>query len=82
MKKPKTTNAKPLWAQTQKQVEQNEEAEVDDVIDFFETAELKDYLQDNEVNKILEDLKGRIEKLKGQGDDWKKKEVNRIKEGR
>ena len=51
---------------TADQVEAQEEEEVNDVLDFFEKGELKDYLSDEEVNKVLFDLKDRIEKIKGQ----------------
>lgn len=55
---------------------------MDELIDFFnseEKDELKDYVSDEEVKKLLLDLKGKIEKLKEQ-EDWKTNQLRKMAE--
>lgn len=77
---------KPVWAKTDQEIEQQQEKEADELIDFFESGEIKDYADDEEIKNMLQDLKGRIQAIKSEGgengDDknWKKKQVEKIKE--
>lgn len=70
----KKKNDKPVWAMTKQQVEENEDKEVDDLLDFFENNNLKDYSEDDQVKNLLSSLKDKIDKMK-QADDWKEKEI-------
>jgi hypothetical protein len=57
---------------------------VDELIDFFNTeekTELKDYVSDDEVKRLLVDLKSKIEKLKEQ-EDWKGAQMRKIEQDR
>ena len=43
-------------------------------MDFFQkgnTEDVKDYLSDEEIKKVLVDLKNKIESLREQGGEWK-----------
>lgn len=51
------------------------------MLDFFETNNVNDYSEDQEVKNLLSSLKHKIEKMK-EADDWKEKEVERIKQQR
>ena len=72
---------KPVWAMTKEQVEDNEDKEVDELLDFFENNNVNDFSADDEVKDLLANLKQKIEKMK-EGDNWKEKEVERIREAR
>lgn len=46
------------------------------MLDFFQkgnTEEVKDYLSDEDIKKVLVDLKSKIETLREQGGEWKDK---------
>lgn len=68
---------RPGWAKTEKQREAQEEAEVDELLDFFDNNDVKDYLADDQINHMLKDLKERIESMKKDGQDgnWRKKQM-------
>ena len=74
---------KPAWAKTQQEVEAQEEKEVDDLLNVFENGKVKDYLEDEEVNKMLNDLKERITSMKTEDqENWKRKQIQKYKENR
>jgi hypothetical protein len=77
--KKKEKGDKPVWAMTKEQVEESEEKEVDELLDFFESNNVNDFSEDQEVKNLLANLKLKIEKMK-ETDDWKEKEVERIKQ--
>jgi hypothetical protein len=77
--KKKEKGDKPVWAKTKEQVEESEEKEVDELLDFFESNNVNDFSEDQEVKNLLANLKLKIEKMK-ETDDWKEKEVERIKQ--
>lgn len=57
---------------------------MDELIDFFnadEKTELKDYVSDDEVKRLMLELKSKIEKLKEQ-EDWKGAQMRKIEEDR
>lgn len=62
-KKPEKAQ-KPVWAMTKEQVQQNEEQEVDELLDFFQTNNVNDFSQDEEVKDLLSNLKQKIEQMK------------------
>ena len=73
-KKPgkKGAKAKPAWAQTQKQVEEDKEAEIDDLLEFAYELDYEKYMEDYEVRQALGIIKDRVKELT-QEDDWKEK---------
>ena len=54
---------------------------MDELLDFFETNNVNDFSEDEEVKDLLSSLKQKIEKMK-EADDWKEKEVERMKKDR
>lgn len=50
-------------------------------MDFFENNNVNDFSADDEVKDLLANLKNKIEKMK-EGDNWKEKEVERIREAK
>ena len=75
---------KPAWAKTAQQAQESEEKQVDELLDFFnqeQKTDLKDFISDEEVKKILIDLKSKVEKLKEQ-EDWRKEQLQRIEQQR
>ena len=65
---------KPKWALTQEAAVEQEEAEVDDLLDFANSLDYDEIINDLEVRQALEILKDRVEELK-QDQDWKEKIV-------
>jgi hypothetical protein len=57
----------PAWTKTQQQVDREEEREADELIDFMQDFDYKEFEEDVEVKMILHDIKSRIEELGGQG---------------
>lgn len=51
---------KPLWAMTKQKVEETEDKEVDELLDFFENNQVSDFSQDNEIKHLLGNLKQKI----------------------
>lgn len=54
---------------------------MDELLDFFENNNVNDFSADEEVKDLLANLKQKIEKMK-EGDNWKEKEVERIREAK
>ena len=48
-KKGKKTPAKPAWAQTEKQMEEQKEAEIDELLEFAYELDYEKYMDDYEV---------------------------------
>jgi len=65
---------KPKWALTQEAAVEEEEAEVDGLLDFANSLDYDEIINDLEVRQALEILKDRVEELK-QDQDWKEKIV-------
>ena len=65
---------KPKWALTQEEAVEQEEAEVDDLLDFANSLDYDQIVNDLEVRQALEILKDRVEELK-QDQEWKEKIV-------
>lgn len=52
---------------------------MDELLDFFESNNVNDFSEDQEVKELLSSLKQKIEKMK-ESDDWHEKEVQRLRE--
>ena len=62
--------SKPAWAVTPKQVEDEKEAEIDDLIEFAYDLDYEKYMEDYEVRQALAIIKDRVNEIK-QDNDWK-----------
>lgn len=63
--------SKPAWAVTPKQMEDEKEAEIDDLIELAYDLDYEKYMEDYEVRQALAIIKDRVQEIK-QDDDWKK----------
>ena len=61
----KRGGVKPAWAKTEAEVKGEEEEEDEDVLDFMDNFDFKDFLRDVEVKHILSDMKSRVQELEG-----------------
>jgi len=76
-KKKKENMEKPKWAYTEKQVKDEEEQDIDDLLEFTNNLDYDKYIDDLEVKHMVSALKKRIDELKNkQEDDWKNKIVD------
>lgn len=76
-KKKEHKEVKPKWAYTEKQVEDEEEENVDDLLAFTNNLDYDKYIDDLEVKHMVNALKKRIDELKSkEDDDWKNKIVD------
>ena len=49
-----------MWAMTKDQLEDNEEKEMDDLLDFFQNNKINDFTEDEGVQDLLANLKKKI----------------------
>lgn len=56
----------PLWAQTEKQLEKKEDEECNDLLDFIDNLDYEKYIDNLEVQNMLNSLKERVDKIKDQ----------------
>ena len=49
---------------TKEKVEENQDKEVDELLDFFENNQVSDFSQDNQIKNLLGTLKEKIQKMK------------------
>lgn len=68
----KKAAAKPAWANTEKQAEENKEAEIDELLEFAYELDYEQYMEDFEVRQALAVIKDRVQEIK-QEPDWKQK---------
>ena len=61
---------KPAWAQTEKQIEENKEAEIDELLEFAYELDYEKYMEDYEVRQALAIIKDRVTEITKQP-DWK-----------
>ena len=55
---------------------------MDELLDFFDNTDIQEFLDDSEVNKMLKDLRERIQSMKsdaGKDEDWRKKQIERYR---
>ena len=72
-KKPKSRKGgKPAWAKTEKQQEEDKEAEIDALLEFAYDLDYDQYLEDFEVRQAFEVIRERVTEIK-QDQDWKEK---------
>lgn len=64
--------AKPAWAQTEQQIEEAKEAEIDELLEFAYELDYEKYMEDYEVRQALAIIKDRVNELT-QEPDWKEK---------
>ena len=64
--------AKPAWATTEKQAEEEKEAEIDDLLEFAYELDYEKYMEDYEVRQALGIIKDRVREMT-QDEDWKQK---------
>lgn len=64
--------AKPAWAVTAAQQEEDKEAEIDSLLEFAYELDYEKYMEDYEVRQALALIKDRVNEMT-QEDDWKEK---------
>jgi hypothetical protein len=72
--KPKPRKEKPAWALTEQEHERREDREVEELVDFFEKQDFKEFIEDVEVGAILKCLKEKISDIK-QEKDWRERQA-------
>lgn len=63
---------KPAWATTEKEQEEEKEAEIDDLLEFAYELDYEKYMEDYEVRQALAIIKDRVNEIT-KDDDWKEK---------
>jgi len=66
-------SAKPAWAMTQKQTEEQKDAEVDDLLEFAYELDYEKYMEDYDVRQAIAVIKERVGAL---NTDWKQDMVD------
>jgi len=75
--KKKQKQEKPKWAYTEKEVVDEEDQDVDDLLEFTNNLDYDKYIDDIEVKHMITALKNRINDLNNKAeDDWKNKIVD------
>lgn len=64
-----------MWAMTEKDMEDQKEDEIDDLLEFAYELDYEKYMEDFEVRQALAIIKDRVNEMK-KDDDWKQKIVN------
>ena len=62
--------AKPAWAKTAGQIEEDKEAEIDELLEFAYELDYEKYMEDYEVRQALAIIKDRVNELT-QEPNWK-----------
>lgn len=63
---------KPAWATTEKEQEENKEAEIDDLLEFAYDLDYDKFMEDFEVRQAFAIIQDRVKEIK-QDQDWKEK---------
>lgn len=64
-KKSKTSKkSKPAWANTEKQLEDEKEAEIDDLLEFAYELDYDKYMDDFEIRQVFSIIKDRVKEIK------------------
>jgi len=71
-KRAKKSAAKPAWATTEKQQEEEKDADIDNLLEFAYELDYEKYMEDFEVRQALAVIKDRVTEIK-QEPDWKQK---------
>lgn len=59
-----------MWAMTEKELEEQKENEIDDLLEFAYELDYEKYMEDFEVRQALAIIRDRVKEIK-QDDDWK-----------
>ncbi|EAS01924.2 hypothetical protein TTHERM_00787300 (macronuclear) [Tetrahymena thermophila SB210] len=78
VKKPSKKDTKPKWAYTEKQLEEDEDKECDDLLDFVNNLDYDQYINDLEVQSMVKAIKNRIHELQDK-ENWKENAIHDIK---
>ncbi|KAL4476990.1 hypothetical protein ABPG72_011687 [Tetrahymena utriculariae] len=78
VKKPSKKDTKPKWAYTEKQLEEDEDKECDDLLDFVNNLDYDQYINDLEVQSMVKAIKNRITELQDK-ENWKENAIHDIK---
>ena len=65
-------SSKPAWAKTEKQLEEEKEKEIDELLEFAYDLDYDKYMEDFEVKQAFEIIRDRVNEIK-QDQDWKEK---------
>jgi hypothetical protein len=60
----KSKKDKPMWALTEKELEDQKEKEVDDLLEFAYELDYEKYMEDFEVRQALAIIKDRVQEIK------------------
>ena len=71
----KKAQGKPAWARTEKQMEEDKEAEIDELLEFAYELDYEKYMDDYEVRQALAIIKDRVNEVTKET-DWKEKMAN------
>ena len=63
---------KPAWATTEKEQEEQKEAEIDDLLEFAYELDYEKYMEDYEVRQALAIIKDRVQEMTKE-EDWKER---------
>ena len=74
-KKGKKAGARPAWANTEAQMEEAKEAEIDELLEFAYELDYEKYMEDYEVRQALAIIKDRVNEITADP-DWKQQISN------
>lgn len=60
----KSSKGKPAWAKTEKQLEEEKEREIDDLLEFAYDLDYDKYMEDFEIRQAFEVIKERVNEIK------------------
>lgn len=63
---------KPAWATTEKELEDNKEAEIDNLLEFAYDLDYDKFMEDFEIRQAFAIIQDRVKEIK-QDQDWKEK---------
>jgi hypothetical protein len=64
MKSKASKKSKPAWATTQKQQEDEKEAEIDELLEFAYELDYDKYMDDFEIRQVFAIIKDRVNEIK------------------
>ena len=68
--KSKKAGEKPAWARTEKQCEEDKEAEIDELLEFAYELDYEKFMEDQDVRTALAIIKTRVDEMTKET-DWK-----------
>jgi hypothetical protein len=70
--KASSKKSKPAWAMTEGQLEEEKEAEIDDLLEFAYELDYDKFMEDFEIRQVFSIIKDRVHEIK-KDQDWKEK---------